>query len=75
MGALEQEYEGRVAFTVHVPEIGPDGELQTIEEYPQVGTHGIVALNPDGTVAEFIEGHAFGRPEIEAMVERLLAGG
>ncbi len=73
MSALEQEYEGRVTFAVIAPELGPDGDLLTIEEYPQVGTHGIVALSPEGTVTEFIKGHNFGREEIEAVLGRLLA--
>lgn len=66
---LRTEYEGQVVFVVVQPEqtlIGDD-----VARYG-LGTHGLVAFDPDGKVIATIPGHDFGRPEIEAVIQKVL---
>lgn len=35
--------------------------------------HGVIANDQDGELVEIINGHSYGKPEIEAVVKKLLA--
>jgi hypothetical protein len=71
---LVQEYEGRVRFKV-LPafdeEKRPDPELARFD----FGTarHGTVAVSADGEVLFTIPGHEYGRDEIVAKIDAMLA--
>ena len=63
---LEPEYEEVITFTiVSAEDTATKGE--EIEEL-ELGSHGLVAVAPDGEVVYTIPGHAFGKPEIEEAI-------
>ena len=65
----EKTYEGKVQFTLvpHTQE-GFDEEVAQWD----IGSHGLVGLNPSGKAVTKIEGHSFGKDEIVRAVEDLL---
>lgn len=74
MSELDDVYGDRIDFEVIVPTIAEDGELQYPETSPHVASHGLEAVDAEGNLIEAIDGHAFGKPEVEAVVQRVLAG-
>ena len=72
MSELDDVYGDRIDFDVIVPTIAEDGELQYPETSPHVASHGLEAVDANGELIEAIEGHAFGKDEIEAVVRRVL---
>lgn len=75
MGELEKEYGDRVVFNV-VPAEETARVPHEIEEFGFTAQkHGLVAFTADGEPLVLMAGHQFGRDEIEAAVQRVLAGG
>ena len=73
VGELEQEYQGRVDFVI-VPAEETARRSDEIEEYGFTDQrHGLVAFDEDGDVCVKLPGHQFGKAEIEAAVETVLA--
>ncbi len=73
VGELEEEYGDRVDFRV----VSPEETAAASAEIDAFGftelKHGLVAFTPDGEAAVKIAGHRFGRDEIAAAVETVLA--
>ena len=73
MGELEPEYEGRVDFVL----ISAEETARRPQEIEAFGftdlMHGLVGFTSDGDALVKIPGHQFGRPEIVAAIEELLA--
>jgi hypothetical protein len=69
---LEREYEGRVDFVV----IPADQTAKRADEIEAFGftdqKHGLVAFDGDRRPVVKMAGHAFGRAEIEAAIEKVL---
>ena len=74
MGDLEKEYEGRVRFEI-LTATSPEGRAATERNGWKDALHGLECLTPDGRVVSHLPGHNYGREEIRAKVEALLAGG
>jgi len=75
VGELATEYEGRVAFEV-VPAEETARRAEEIERFGFTALrHGLVGFTAGGEPLVQMPGHAFGKQEIAAQVERLLAGG
>lgn len=72
MRELETEYEGRITFTI----IQTAGQEQAsgVEAY-DVGNHGLVVFDAEGTVVKTIPGHDFQREELDAVCADVLSGG
>lgn len=74
MGELADEYDGRVEFNV-LPY--PEDELaqkQLIRDYGwEAQLHGLLGIDERGKVVRNLPGHNFGKPQIENVVEELLA--
>jgi hypothetical protein len=64
---LEAEYEGRFKFEI----IPPEETLKRAEELGlyDLGSHGLVVLDPKGKELAHLPGHEFGRAEIEAAMQ------
>lgn len=72
MSELEKEYEGRVRFEVR--DANSEEGKTAVETYGwQEALHGLVTLGPDGKMVGTIPGHRYGRAEVQAKVEELLA--
>lgn len=75
MGELKEDYEGEAEFVV----VPAEETARRTEEIVAFGfedaKHGLVVFGPDGEVAETLPGHQFGRAEIEAALQRVLADG
>ena len=69
MRGLEEEYRGKVQFTV-LSAASLDAKAE-IKEY-ELGSHGLVALSAAGEKVHTIPGHEFGRDEIVEAVQKLL---
>ncbi len=73
MGELEPEYEGRVDFVL-IPAEETAKRPQELEAFGFTDLkHGMVGFTSDGEALVKIPGHQFGRPEIVAAIEELLA--
>ena len=74
MGELADEYDGQVEFNV-LPY--PEDELaqkQLIRDYGwEAQLHGLLGIDESGKVVRNLPGHNFGKPQIEDVVEELLA--
>lgn len=72
MGDLEHEYGDRVDFTI-VPAEETRHRMAEIQAFGFAEQrHGLVGFTADGEALVKMPGHQFGRPEIEAAVQRLL---
>lgn len=73
VGELEHEYEGRIRFVV----ISPEETANRSEEIEAFGftdlRHGLVGFDAAGRAQVKLPGHQFGRDEIVAAIEVLLA--
>lgn len=70
MGELQEEYEGRIEFTIVPP--GETAELgHELEEY-ELGSHGLVGFSPDGEVVATLPGHSLEREQIVEVIQKLL---
>ena len=73
MGELEPEYEGRVDFTI----VSAEETATRQDEIQAFGfaekRHGLVAFTSAGTPLVTIAGHEFGKEEIRAAAEAVLA--
>ena len=73
MGELEPEYEGRIDFVL----ISADETAQRADEIEAYGfteaRHGLVGFTPEGDPLVKMPGHYFGKEEIVAAIEVLLA--
>lgn len=73
VGELEPEYEGRIQFNV----ISAEETMKRQDEIDAFGftdqKHGMVGFSSDGEAIVLIPGHQFGKPEIEAAAQTLLA--
>ncbi len=73
MSELALEYEGRVLFQL----IPAEETSRRAEEVASYGfgalRHGLVGFNRAGQVLVTLPGHEFGKPEIRAAIETLLA--
>lgn len=75
VGELAQQYEGRVRFEV-VPAEETANRGEEIEEFGFTAQkHGLVGFDPSGAAIVKMPGHMFGKDEITAAIEQLLAGG
>ena len=75
MGELEQQYGDRVNFNVVSAE-ETARSFDKIEEYGFVDLkHGLVVFSPEGEAVVKMPGHQFGKDEIAAGIERVLAEG
>ena len=73
MGELEPEYEGRIDFVL-IPAEETAKRPQELEAFGFTDLkHGLVGFTSDGEALVKIPGHQFGRPEIVAAIEELLA--
>lgn len=73
MGELAQEYEGRVRFEV-VPAEETKQRQDEIDEYGFTAQmHGLVGFDRSGAAAVKMPGHMFGKEEIDAAIQTLLA--
>jgi hypothetical protein len=66
VGELDQEYEGRIEFTIVPPE-ETEKRKDELELY-QLGHHGLVILDVEGEPCGALSGHEYGRAEIEAAI-------
>jgi hypothetical protein len=73
VGDLEKEYEGRVRFEI-LAATSPEGRAAAERNGWKDARHGLECLAPDGRVVGNLPGHNYGREEIRAQVEALLAG-
>lgn len=73
MGELAQEYEGRVRFEV-VPAEETENRQDEIDAYGFTAQrHGLVGFDPSGAALVKMPGHMFGKEEIDAAIQTLLA--
>lgn len=73
MGELAQEYEGRIEFVV-IPAEETARRSQELDSYGFTAQrHGLVGFSSDGQVVAKLPGHAYGKEEIRAVAEQLLA--
>lgn len=70
MRELEKEYEGQVRFVI-VPAEETAVLTDEIEEY-ELGSHGLVVFDREGTPRGHLPGHTFGKPEIVEVMEPVL---
>jgi hypothetical protein len=69
---LEVEYAGRVRFAVR--DVNTDEGQAAVEKYGwQEALHGLVTLDADGNMVGTIPGHRYGKEEVQAKVEELIA--
>ena len=73
VGELEQDYRDQVDFVI----ISAEETASRPDEIEAFGftdlKHGLVSFDSEGEVRTKIPGHQFGKPEIQAIVEELLA--
>ena len=75
MRELETEYQGRIDFVV-IPAEETARRSQEIEEFGFTALrHGLVGFSTSGAAMVKLPGHQFGKPEIVAAAETLLAAG
>jgi len=69
---LGEEYAGRIV--VDVRDVNTDEGKAAVEKYGwQDPKHGLVTLSPVGEMVGTLPGHTYGKDEIRAKVEALLA--
>ena len=72
MGELQTEYGEQVDFVI----VSAEETAQRMDEIEQYGftelKHGLVAFDGEGQAQVKLPGHQFGRPEIEAAIQRVL---
>jgi len=69
---LGEEYEGRLSVTIL--DVNTEDGQAAVEKYGwESPLHGLVTLSPDGAMVGTLPGHTYGKPEIRAKVEELLA--
>lgn len=73
VGELEQEYGSRIDFNI----VPPEETAEAADELELFGftalQHGLVAFTAGGEALVKIPGHRFGREEIAAAIEAILA--
>jgi len=73
VGELEPEYEGRITFVL----IPADETAERADEIEAYGftekRHGLVGFTPEGDPLVKMPGHNFGKEELVAAIEVLLA--
>ena len=66
------EYEGQI--TVSIVDVNSDEGQAAVKEYGWTEPrHGLVTLRPDGSMVGTLPGHRYGKAEIKAKVDELLA--
>lgn len=74
MGELEPQYEGRIDFVL-IPAEETAKRADEIETYGFTeARHGLVGFTSEGDPLVKLPGHNFGKAEIVAAIEELLAG-
>ena len=70
---LEQEYGEAVDFVIVPAEETAQAQAELEEFGFTASKHGLVAFTPEGEALVKIPGHQFGRDEIQAAIEAVLA--
>ena len=72
MSDLSQEYAGRARFDVR--DVNTDEGREAVQRYGWADArHGLVTLTPDGEMVGNLPGHRYGKAEVKAKIEELLA--
>ena len=72
MRELEPEYAGRVVFDIRDVNT-EEGQAAVVKYGWQEPLHGLVTLTPDGEMVGNLPSHRYGKAEVQAKVEELLA--
>jgi hypothetical protein len=73
VGELEQQYGDRIQFTI-IPAEETALRNDEIVEFGFVDQrHGLVIFSSEGEAVFFLPGHTYGKPEIDAGIQEVLA--
>lgn len=67
----DTKYKGKVQFTIVPPT--KEGFKEEVAAF-DMGSHGLVALDPEGKTVTKLPGHEFKKADIEKAIVTLLAG-